>query len=578
MSQSKRSGFSILLRLICLQPRTLITISALSLLASLLLAPVPFIGKIIIDQIIFKGGAATAAAGGWFGIPTNLWMLAALVLVSVMLKLLSGIITSWQAHYGLQISRNVLHDLRLQVALHLAGAKQSFFETMAPSRIGAIMTLDISRIDATITALITMPFTAMLCIFAQRIARDFSLRESDRHTYLNTNITEFFSGIKMIRVFNAEPFFLHRFLNLAEEHRYEGILNWSTYSIINNLISWFGGLGADVFLLVGGIMALRGQITFGTFFAFYGCQAMLWGPVNTLLNATQTIQAGSASAEKVMELQDTSVETYLERDTNIRVESLRGEITLEQVGFCYHEDEPILRDVSFSIAPGSMTALVGQTGSGKSTLANLLTGLYLPTSGSLKVDGLDVRHWDLQALRSEIGVVLQDHFLFDATIRVNLTLGRDGYTDDQLWDALKAAHLVDHVHNLPERLDTRVGVGGSRLSGGQKQRLAIARVFLKNPKLLILDEATSALDTETERAIQSSFEVLSQGRTSVVIAHRLSTIYRADQIAVLHQGRLVEIGNHDNLICEDHSLYRKLYEAQVKGMIPLSGAHRNHNL
>ena len=608
MSQSKRSGFSILLRLICLQPRTLITISALSLLASLLLAPVPFIGKIIIDQIIFKGGAATAAAGGWFGIPTNLWMLAALVLVSVMLKLLSGIITSWQAHYGLQISRNVLHDLRLQVALHLAGAKQSFFETMAPSRIGAIMTLDISRIDATITAilgslvsavfmfvvivalmitlnpllaciiLITMPFTAMLCIFAQRIARDFSLRESDRHTYLNTNITEFFSGIKMIRVFNAEPFFLHRFLNLAEEHRYEGILNWSTYSIINNLISWFGGLGADVFLLVGGIMALRGQITFGTFFAFYGCQAMLWGPVNTLLNATQTIQAGSASAEKVMELQDTSVETYLERDTNIRVESLRGEITLEQVGFCYHEDEPILRDVTFSIAPGSMTALVGQTGSGKSTLANLLTGLYLPTSGSLKVDGLDVRHWDLQALRSEIGVVLQDHFLFDATIRVNLTLGRDGYTDDQLWDALKAAHLVDHVHNLPERLDTRVGVGGSRLSGGQKQRLAIARVFLKNPKLLILDEATSALDTETERAIQSSFEVLSQGRTSVVIAHRLSTIYRADQIAVLHQGRLVEIGNHDTLICEDHSLYRKLYEAQVKGMIPLSGAHRNHNL
>jgi len=606
MSKPNRSGFSILLGLIFLQPRTLVIIALLSLFAGLLLAPVPFIGKIIIDQIIFKGGGATAATGGWFGIPTNLWMLGALVLVSVLLKLLSGIITSWQVHYAHQISRNVLHDLRLQVALHLAGAKQSLFETMAPSRIGAIMTLDISRIDATITSilgplisaicmftvivalmvslnpllagiiLITMPFTAMLCLFAQRIARNFSRRESERDTYLNINLTEFFSGIKMIRLFNAEPFFLSRFLDLAEEHRYEGILNWSTHSIINNLIAWFGGLGADVFLLVGGIMALRGQITFGTFFAFYGCQAMLWGPVNTLLNATQTIQAGSASAEKVMALQETSVETYLERDTNSRLESLRGEITLDQVGFCYHEDEPILRDVTFTIAPGSMTALVGQSGSGKSTLANLLTGLYLPTSGSLKVDGLDVHHWDLQALRSEIGMVLQDHFLFDATIRINLTLGRTGYSDDQLWAALKAAHLADHIHKLPDRLDTRVGVGGSRLSGGQKQRLAIARVFLKNPKLLILDEATSALDTETERAIQSSFEVLSEGRTSVIIAHRLSTIYRADQIAVLHQGRLVEIGSHDKLISEDHSLYRKLYEAQVKGMIPLSGAQRHH--
>ena len=221
-----------------------------------------------------------------------------------------------------------------------------------------------------------------------------------------------------------------------------------------------------------------------------------------------------------------------------------------------------------------MTALVGQTGSGKSTLSNLLTGLYLPTSGSLKIDGIDVREWDLQTLRREIGVVLQDHVLFDDTLRANLAMGRVDLSDERIWAALRAAHLADHVKSLPDGLNTHVGVSGSRLSGGQKQRLAIARVFLKDPKLLILDEATSALDTETERAIQSSFEILMDGRTSIVIAHRLSTIYRADQIAVLHQGRLVEVGTHDDLLSTERSHYRQLFDAQVKGMIPVSGAQR----
>lgn len=598
------SGLTVLVSLMFRHPRKLVVIFFLALLSSFVAAPVPYLGKIIIDDIIFKGSAVTASLGGWLGISPQLWMLTGLVCLGVLLKLLGGIIAGWQSHYILQITRNVLQDVRLETALHLAGARQSFFETMPPSRIASRFSTDVMQmdgaifsllrslltsactaavvvgfmvfLDASLTAvvLITMPITALLTLWMHSYLKAFNREESDRVADLTATTTEFFGGIKMIRAFNAEPFFLRRFQARAEALRYHGIKHWTHFHMINSLLSWLSALGADIFLLVGGVMALRGEISFGAFFAFYGYQAMLWGPVNTLLNASQIFQTGAASTEKVMELRAVARETYLERSNNRRAEVFRGAITLENVGFGYHEDEPILRDVTLRLAPGTMTALVGQTGSGKSTLSSLLMGVYLPTSGHLRIDGIDIQAWDLQALRENIGVVLQDHVLFDDTLRANLTLGRDCMSDTQIWQALEAAHLAEHVRQLPEGLETRVGVGGARLSGGQKQRLAIARVFLKDPKLLILDEATSALDTETERSIQQSFETLMAGRTSVVIAHRLSTIYRADQIAVLHQGRVVEVGTHEDLVSRDEGHYRQLYDAQVKGMIPVSGAHR----
>jgi ABC-type multidrug transport system fused ATPase/permease subunit len=600
------SGLAVLLGLVRRHPRKLVVIFALALLASLVAAPVPYLGKIIIDEIIFKGAASSASITGWLGISPQVWMLSGLVALGILLKLLGGILNGWQSHYILQITRNVLQDVRLETALHLAGARQAFFEAMPPSRIASRLATDVMNMDGAIfgllrnllasactlavvvvfmlvidirltaIVLVTMPLTALLTLWMHGHLKAFNREESDRMADLAATTTEFFGGIKMIRAFNAESFFLRRFQARAEALRYEGIKHWTHFHMVNSLLSWLSALGADIFLLVGGIMALRGEISFGAFFAFYGYQAMLWGPVNTLLNASQIFQTGAASTEKVMELRATPLETYLERTANLnrRVDAFRGEITLQDVGFGYHPDEPILRGVSLHLAPGTMTALVGQTGSGKSTLSSLLLGLYLPTDGHLRIDGVDIRDWDLQALRQNIGVVLQDHVLFDDTFRANLTLGRDGVTDAQIWAALEAARLAEHVRQLPSGLDTRVGVSGARLSGGQKQRLAIARVFLKDPKLLILDEATSALDTETERSIQESFETLMAGRTSVVIAHRLSTIFRADQIVVLHQGRVVEVGTHDDLVARDEGHYRQLYDAQVKGMIPVSGAQR----
>jgi ABC-type multidrug transport system fused ATPase/permease subunit len=199
--------------------------------------------------------------------------------------------------------------------------------------------------------------------------------------------------------------------------------------------------------------------------------------------------------------------------------------------------------------------------------------MYLPTGGKFELDGTDVREWDLRALRSGMGAVLQDATLFNDTIRTNLCMGHR-HPDERIWAALAAAHIDGFVRELPNQLEESVGISGTRLSGGQKQRIAIARVFLKNPGFLILDEATSALDSETEKAIQRSFDALLAGRTSVVIAHRLSTIFQADQILVLHQGRLVERGTHEELVSDPTGHYRGLYEAQVEGMIPMSGATR----
>jgi len=327
-------------------------------------------------------------------------------------------------------------------------------------------------------------------------------------------------------------------------------------------------------MLVGGILAIQGEITFGSFFAFYGYQAMLWGPIGTLLNAGQTIQTGAASAEKVEELSQTPQEPYLSAVANPVTVPFDGRIRAENLSFSYDGREPVLQDVSFQIEPGSMIALVGQSGSGKTTLASLLLGLYLPSGGRLLVDDVDIRDWDLRALRNHTGAVLQESAIFDASLRTNLCMGVE-YSDERIWAALAAAHIDEFVRDLPKQLDEASGINGTRLSGGQKQRIAIARVFLKNPSFLVLDEATSALDSETEKAIQRSFDALMAGRTSLVIAHRLSTIYQADQIFVLKHGRLIEMGTHDELVLRPEGHYRQLYEAQVEGMIPMSGATRH---
>jgi ABC-type multidrug transport system fused ATPase/permease subunit len=580
----------------------------LALLTGIITAPTPYIAKVIIDDLIFRNVSApsTAAVSGWLGLSNTLWMMLALVSLGIFLKFLGAAINGWQSHYILQITRNVLYETRLETALKVMGATQRFFESMEPARIASRLGVDINSMDGacfgllknvvssvfliiivvgfmlwmnaflTLVILVTLPVTAAISLYVYRKNFEFNREESDRLAALNATVTEAFGGIKMIRTFSAEPFFLNRIKQRSEALRREGITHWTIFHSTNYFMAFLSNLGADLFLLVGGYLALQGELTFGEFFAFFGYQAMLWGPINVLFNTGQILQTGAAAAEKVATLQKVEQEPYLLKTNSRSSDPFRGQIDCENLSFHYQENDPILRDVNLVIKPGTMTALVGQSGSGKTTLSSLLTGLYLPTSGKLLVDGIDVRDWDMRRLRSHMGIVLQDATLFNDTLRANLTLGRTDITDERIWSALALAHIDDFVLNQDAGLDTIVGVGGARLSGGQRQRIAIARVFLKNPQMIILDEATSALDSETEKAIQRSFDALMAGRTAVVIAHRLSTIYQADQIVVLHQGKVVEVGTHEELSRKEDGHYRQLYEAQVEGMIPMSGATRRN--
>lgn len=603
-SQPAPKGMKILIEIILRHPRLLAIIAVLGFLSALISAPTPYLAKIIIDDLIFRGGAGTAQnVSTWLGVSHTVWMIGAIVLLGIFLKMVGSFLGGWQCHYVLRISRNALYETRLDTAVRLVGGKQQKLEKMESSRIAARLSFDVNQMDTaifiilrnflgsiflvivvlgfmlflnawlTLIVLATMPITAALSVYSYQKLRAFNREESDRVANLTATTAETFDALRIIRVFASEPFFLDRLKKRCEALRYEGLYHSTRFQAINLLLVLLSSLGGDIFLFMGGILAIHGQITFGAFFAFYGYQAMLWGPIGTLLNSGQALQTGTASAEKIHHLNEIEQEPYLLENRSAPPGPFRGEIRAENLGFSYNQEEPVLQDISFTIAPGSMVALVGQSGSGKTTLTNLLLGMYLPTSGGLSIDGMDIKKWDLRALRSHVGVVLQDATLFNDSIRTNVCMGRE-FSEERIWAALAGAHIDDFVRSLPKQLEESVGISGTRLSGGQKQRIAIARVFLKNPEFLLLDEATSALDSETEKAIQRSFDALMAGRTAVVIAHRLSTIYQADQILVLHQGRLVEAGTHEELVSRPTGHYRELYEAQVEGMIPMSGATR----
>lgn len=602
-TEAGKSGIHILIDLTRRYPRLLWMIVALAFLSSLVSAPTPYLAKIIIDDLIFRGGSGGEAVSTWLGVSQTIWMIAGLVLLGILLKLFGAMLGGWQCHYILQITRNVLYEVRLETALRLMGGAQSKLGSIEPSRIAARLGFDVNQMDGaiftilrnfltsiflvivvvgfmlfldvwlTLVVLATMPITAALTKWSYSKLKTFQQEESDRVANLISTSSETFGAMRVIRTFTAEPFFLNRFRERAEALRHQGIHHWTRFHTINQLLILLSSIGGDIFLFVGGILALQGGITFGEFFAFYAYQAMLWGPIGTLLNAGQALQTGTASAEKVASLSAIEQEPYLERPAADAGERFSGAIEARDLCFSYDGQELILNHLNFKVEPGSMVALVGQSGSGKTTLASLLMGMYLPTGGELLLDGKDIRSWDLRALRRDMGSVLQESLLFNDTIRTNVCLGRE-YPEDRIWAALAGAHIDDFVRSLPGQLDEPVGIGGARLSGGQKQRIAIARVFLKNPTFLVLDEATSALDSETEKAIQRSFDALTAGRTSIVIAHRLSTIFEADQILVMHNGRLAESGNHADLVSRPDGHYRQLFEAQVEGMIPMSGATR----
>ncbi len=370
---------------------------------------------------------------------------------------------------------------------------------------------------------------------------------------INALLHDNLAGIRQIKSFAREREEHARFNRASDQLRHATLVVMRTWAIYSPSMSMFEAIGAVLVLGFGSHAVLTGTMQIGDLVAFLLLTAFLYDPISRLHQLNQLVQAGRAAGERVFDILDEKSEPGFGAKANDLGDSARiaGDIRYKDVSFSYADGLPALTHVSFDAPPDTTTALVGATGAGKSTLVNLLVRFYEFDSGQIYVDGKPIREYDLSALREAVGVVTQESFLFNGSIRENLLMGKPAATEAELWNAVDAANARQFIERLPHGLYSIVGERGVKLSVGEKQRLSIARALLKDPPILILDEATASVDTATERLIQEALEHLMANRTSIVIAHRLSTIVHADQILVLDHGRIIERGTHDELLSLD---------------------------
>ena len=371
------------------------------------------------------------------------------------------------------------------------------------------------------------------------------------------------SGLVLVKTFGREPQEIRRFDGVSDELAKGQIAQSMVGRWFFMFGSLFGSVSPALIYGYGGYLAINGDMSIGEIIAFVALVNRLFMPVSQLLTVHVDVAGSIALFDRIFDYLDRPVEIE-EKPGATTLTEVDGRVTYEGVGFAYEPGRPVLSDVSFEAKPGQMVALVGPSGAGKTTITYLLPRLYDPSSGSIAIDGHDVTDLTLASLSQHIGMVTQETYLFYASVRENLRYGKPDATDAEIEAAAKAAHIHEVIVAMPKGYDTQVGERGYRLSGGEKQRLAIARIILKDPRILVLDEATSSLDSHSERLIKEALEPLLKTRTSIVIAHRLSTILSADQILVIDGGRIVERGNHADLLAAG-GFYAKIYNEQFKG-------------
>ncbi|MBF2488740.1 ABC transporter ATP-binding protein [Listeria marthii] len=494
-------------------------------------------------------------------------------------------------YFGHMLGLNIETDMRRDLFSHLQKQPFGFYDNQKTGKLMSRMTTDLFEIGEVahhgpedifisimslfgafflmlninvklaISTFILVPIlTVLIVYFNKRMTKVTTGIFKDLGNF-NAGVENAISGVRVVQAFANEPHEKGRFAVLNQAYRKSKLmfykvmgLSFSFNYFLMRLISLFA-------LLFGAYFTINGEISYGEFVGFILLTNVFIRPIEKINNVIESYPKGFAGFKRFLEVMDTEPTIQDEKDAKPAGE-FRGDIAYNQVSFEYSDGKNVLNHINLSIKAGETVAFVGPSGAGKTTICNLLPRFYEVSDGEITIDGENIKRFTLPSLRAQIGVVQQDVFLFSGTVRENIAYGKLDASDEEIAHVVKLAHLSKVVEEMPDGLDTIIGERGVKLSGGQKQRLAIARMFLKNPPILILDEATSALDTETEQVIQASLEELAEGRTTLIIAHRLATIKHADRIIVVNETGIAETGTHEDLLARENGAYKRLYDAQ----------------